>query len=98
MGSCSNCSVQLHKEDAEHLKCKLSRLKRGLGAMTMGSCSNSSVQLQKKDMEHLRCKLSRLKRAGELYDTGSDRILLVLWDNGFVFKQLCSAPEDGHRI
>ena len=47
-----------------------------LGAMTMCSCSNSSVQLQKEDIEHLRCKLSRLKRA----------------DNGFVLKQLCSAP------
>ena len=29
--------------------------------------------------------------------TGSDWILLVLCDNGFVFKQLCSAPEGGHR-
>ena len=24
-------------------------------------------------------------------------MLLVLCDNGFVFKQLCSAPEGGHR-
>ena len=63
----------------------------------MGSCSNSSVQLQKEDIEHLRCKLSRLKRAGEPYETGSDWMLLVLCDNGFVFKQLCSAPEGGHR-
>ena len=46
--------------------------------MTMASCSNSSVQLQKMDIEHLRGKLSRLKRAGELYDTGSDWMLLVL--------------------
>ena len=61
--------------------------------VTMGSCSNSSVQLQKEDIERLRCKLSRLKRAGELYMTGSDWILLVLCDNGFVFKQLCSASE-----
>ena len=35
MGSCSNSSVQLQKEDIERLRCKLSRLKR---AMTMGSC------------------------------------------------------------
>ena len=46
--------------------------------VTMASCSNSSVQLQKMDIEHLRSKLSRLKRAGELYDTGSDWMLLVL--------------------
>ena len=59
--------------------------------MTMGSCSNSSVQLNKEDIEHLRCKLSRLKRAGELYEIGSDWMLSVLCDNGFVFKQLCSA-------
>ena len=65
--------------------------------MTLGSCSNSFVQLQKDDKEHLRCKLSRLKRAGELDETGSDWMLLVLCDNGFVFKQLCSAPEGGHR-
>ena len=63
----------------------------------MGSCSNSSVQLHKEDIEHLRCKLSRLKKAGKLYETGSDWMLLVLCDNGFVFKQLCSAPEGGHR-
>ena len=63
----------------------------------MGSCSNSCVQLQKEDIEHLRCKLSRLKKAGALYETGSDWMLLVLCDNGFVFKQLCSAPEGGHR-
>ena len=49
-----------------------------LGAMTMCSCSNNSVQFQKEDIERLRCKLSRLKRAGELYDTGSDWMLLVL--------------------
>ena len=67
------------------------------GSLTMGSCSNSSVQLQKEGIEHLRCKLSRLKRAGELDETGSDWMLLVLCDNGFVFKQLCSAPEGGHR-
>ena len=59
--------------------------------VTMASCSNSSVQLQKEDIEHLRCKLSRLKRAGELYETGSDWMLWALFDNGFVFKQLCSA-------
>ena len=63
----------------------------------MGSCSNSSVQLQKKDIERLRCKLSRLKGAGELHETGSDWVVLVPFDNGFVFKQLCSAPEGGHR-
>ena len=57
----------------------------------MGSCSNSFVQLEKEDIEHLRCKLSRLKRAGKLCKTGSDWMLLVLCDNGFVFKQLCSA-------
>ena len=28
MGSCSNSFVQLQKEDIEHLRCKLSRLKR----------------------------------------------------------------------
>ena len=44
-------------------------------SLAMGSCSNGFVQLQE-DIEHLRCKLSRLKRA----------------DNGFVLKQLCSAP------
>ena len=60
----------------------------------MGSCSNSCVQLQKEDIEHLRCKLSRLKKAGALYETGSDWMLLVLCDNGFVFKPLCSAPEE----
>ena len=60
--------------------------------LAMGSCSNSSV-LQKEDLEHLRCKLSRLKRA----ETGSDWMLWVLCDNGFVFKQLCSAPSEGHR-
>ena len=48
-------------------------------------------------IEHLGCKLGRLKRAGELDETGSDWMLLVLCDNGFVFKQLCSAPEGGHR-
>ena len=64
--------------------------------VTMGSCSNSSVQLQNEDIEHLRSKLSRLKRAGEVYETGSDWMLLML-GNGFVFKQLCSAPEGGHR-
>ena len=32
-----------------------------------------------------------------LDETGSDWMLLVLCDNGFVFKQLCSAPEGGHR-
>ena len=42
-------------------------------------------------------KLSRLKRAGELYETGSDWMLLVLCGNGFVLKQLCSAPEGGHK-
>ena len=57
--------------------------------VTMGSCSNSSV-LQKEDTERVRCKLSRLKRAGELYETGSDWMLLML-GNGFVFKQFCSA-------
>ena len=62
-----------------------------LGAMTMGSCSNSSVQLHEEDIERLRCKPSRLKRAGELDEIGSDWMLLVLCDNGFVFKQLCSA-------
>ena len=61
----------------------------------MGSCSNSSV-LQKEDIECLRCQLSRLKRPGELYETGSDWMLLEL-GNGFVFKRLCSAPEGGHR-
>ena len=60
--------------------------------LAMGSCSNSSV-LQKEDLEHLRCKLSRLKRA----ETGSDWMLWVLCDNGFVFKQLCSAPQAKHR-
>ena len=88
MGSCSNSSVQLQKEDIERLRCTLSRLKR---TMTMGSCSNSSVQLNKEDIERLRCKPSRLKRAGELYEIGSDWMLSVLCDNGFVFKQLCSA-------
>ena len=44
-------------------------------------------------IEHLGCKLGRLKRAGELDETGSDWMLLVLCDNGFVFKQLCSALE-----
>ena len=63
----------------------------------MGSCSNSFVQLEKEDIEHLRCKLSRLKRTGKLCETGSDWMLLVLCDTGFVFKQLCSAPEGGHR-
>ena len=67
------------------------------GSLTMGSCSNSSVQLQKEGIEHLRYKVRRLKRAGELDETGSDWMLLVLCDNGFVFKQLCSAPEGGHR-
>ena len=62
----------------------------GVGA---GSCSNASVHFRRR----LRCKLSRLKRAGEVYETGSDWMLLVLCDNGFVFKQLCSAPEGGHR-
>ena len=70
----------------------------GVGA---GSCSNNSVHFRRR----LRCKLSRLKRAGEVYETGSDWMLLVL-GNGFVFKQLCSpeggkqlcsAPEAGHR-
>ena len=65
--------------------------------LTTGLCSNSSVQLQKEDIERLRCKLSRLKRAGELYETGSDWMLLVLCGNGFVLKQLCSAPEGGHK-
>ena len=88
MGSCSNSSVQLQKEDIERLRCTLSRLKR---TMTMGSCSNSSVQLHEEDIERLRCKPSRLKRAGELYEIGSDWMLSVLCDNGFVFKQLCSA-------
>ena len=64
----------------------------------MGSCSNSCVQLQKEDIEHLRCKLSRLKKARALYETGSDWMLLVLCDNGFVFKQLCSAPQGGQRL
>ena len=89
MGSCSNSSVQLNKEDIEHLRCKLRRA--ALGAMTMGSCSNSSVQLHEEDIERLRCKPSRLKRAGELDEIGSDWMLSVLCDNGFVFKQLCSA-------
>ena len=53
---------------------------------TTGSCSNSCVQLQKTDIEHMRCKLSRLKRAGELYDTGSDWIVLVLCGKGFVLQ------------
>ena len=66
--------------------------------VTMGSCSNSSLQLQKEDIERLRCKLSRLKRAGELDETGSDWMLLVLCDNGFMFKQLCSAPQGGQRL
>ena len=56
-----------------------------------GSCSNTSVHFRRR----LRCKLSRLKRAGELHETGSDWMLLVL-GNGFVFKQLCF-PEGGHR-
>ena len=64
----------------------------------MGSRSNSSVQPQKEDIEHLRCKLSRLKRAGELYEIGSDCMLWVLCDNGFVFKQLGSAPQGGQRL
>ena len=68
------------------------------GSLTMGSCSNSSVQLQKEGIERLRCKLSRLKRAGKLFETGSDWMLLVLRDNGFVFKQLCSAPQGGQRL
>ena len=52
-----------------------------------GSCSNASVHFRRR----LRCKLSRLKRAGELYESGSDWMRWVLCDNGFVFKQLCSA-------
>ena len=57
-----------------------------------GSCSNASVHFRRR----LRCKLSRLKRAGELYEISSEWTLLEL-GNGFVFKQLCSAPEGGHR-
>ena len=61
----------------------------GVGA---GSCSNNSAHFRRRR----RCKLSRLKRAGEVYETGSDWMLLVL-GNGFVFKQLGS-PEGGHRM
>ena len=97
-GSCSNASVHFRRR----LRCKPSRLKRAgelyeissegrCWRLAMSSWSNSSVQLQKEDIEHLRCKLSRLKRAGELYETGSDWMRWVLCDNGFVFKQLCSA-------
>ena len=109
MGSCSNSSVLLCDNgfaskqlrsglegDIEHLRCKLSSLTRlavtGCWCyLTMGSCSNSSAQLQKEDMEQ-----TERKRAGVLYETESDWMLLVC-DNGFVFKQLCSAPEGGHK-
>ena len=88
MGSCSNSSVQLHeKHRTPEMQTEQAKSRRtALGAMKMGSCSNSSVQLQKEDTERLRCKLSRLKRAGELDETGSDWMLLVLCDNGFVFQ------------
>ena len=36
--------------------------------------------------QRLRCKLTRLKRAGELDETGSDWILLVLCGKGFVLQ------------
>ena len=89
MGSCSNSSVLLCDN---------------------GSCSNSSVQLQKEDIEHLRCKLSRLKRAMTMCSCSNSSVQLHKEDihplrcklsrlkrAGFVFKQLCSAPERGHR-
>ena len=37
MGSCSNSCVQLQKEDIEHLRCKLSRLKKARALDETGS-------------------------------------------------------------